>query len=139
MASSKKYLGKSDIIGAEDRETTEVEVPEWGGAVRLMAPSSWEMSEMRNRQFKLEVGKDGKPQTRVDTTGGNAHLAALCIVDEKGNRIFSANEVRVLGQKSHRALERVVQTINDMDSMEEAIEEIEGNSEATGADSGSSA
>ena len=124
-----KYLSKDDILAAEDRETGEVEVPEWGGVVRVMAPTSWEMSEYQATQVSMRTDAKGKTQTSIDLTGSDARLAAMCIVDEAGERMFSEKEVRKLGTKSAKALDRVVAAIREMDGMGEALEVLEGNSE----------
>lgn len=124
-----KYLTKADILGAEDRATGEVEVPEWGGAVRIMAPTSWELSEFQAAQQNITVGDDGKASISVNIKGSDARLAALCIVNEKGEREFTEADVRKLGAKSAKALDRVVAAIRKLDGMNDALEVLEGNSE----------
>jgi hypothetical protein len=124
-----KYLTKADILGADDRARGEVEVPEWGGTVLLLAPTSWELSEFQGQQIKMQAGADGKTSTSIDLTGSNARLAAMCIVDEKDERLFSEKDVRKLGSKSAKALDRVVEAIRGLDGMDDALDVIEGNSE----------
>jgi hypothetical protein len=136
------FLTKNQILAAEDRPSTEVEVPEWGGTVRIMAPSSWELSEHQASQIKVRLGSDGKPQTTVDMTGADAKLAALCIVDGEGKRLFDEKDVRKLGGKSAAALDRVVKaakTLPGMSDAAQAVELVEGNSERTPEDTGNSA
>lgn len=124
-----KYLTKDQILSAEDRESTEVEVPEWGGTVRIMAPSAWELSEYQSSQIKVEFDKQGNPQRRVDMTGADVRLAAMCIVDDEGERMFSEKELKKLGQKSSKALDRVVRAIRELRGMDEELGVAEGNSE----------
>lgn len=130
------HLTKDQILSADDRDTQEVDVPEWGGTVLVQEPTSWDLSQLRNEEFRVQVGTDGKPRTTIDTTGHDARLAAICIVDEEGKRLFSDKEVKKLGRKSQKALDRVLKAIRDFDGVD--LEEIEGNSEPTDSDTGSS-
>jgi len=125
------YLTKAEILAADDLDRTEVEVPEWGGVVLIQAPTAWEMSEFQNSQIKVTLSDKGKTSTEVSLTGSDVKLAALCIVNESGEREFTAKDVQALGKKSPAALGRVVKAIRDLTGVEEAMEVLEGNSEPT--------
>jgi len=94
-----KLLSKAAILAAVDRKTEDVEVPEWGGAVRLRTISGSERD-----QFEASVrSANGK----MNLSNVRARLVSLAAVDEKGERMFSNGDVAALGEKSAVALDRV--------------------------------
>lgn len=95
-------LTKEQIIASEDLKYEDVEVPEWGGSVRVTAMSGTARDAFDDTLVKV-VGE------KVEQDLGNyrAKVCAACIVGEDGNRMFSAKEVAVLGRKSSAALGRV--------------------------------
>lgn len=115
-------LTKEAIAQADDRPTVDLEVPEWGGAVRLKAMTGKERSAFLSRHIK----NPGKGQAFV-IEDIQAHLAALSIVDESGARMFSEAEVEVLAGKSGVALERVFKAASKLNALtEEDVDEIAG-------------
>lgn len=130
------YLSKDDILKAEDLPTRDVEVPEWGGTVRVRGLSG--ANRDLYQQSQLEIHPDGTAVTTL--LNGRARLASLCIVDEDGNQLFSELEVGRLGQKSAAALERINAVVSELSALpgSDAEAEVEGNSEAApSGDSGS--
>lgn len=115
------YLTRADILGADDRPTKDVEVPEWGGTVKVRALSgaerdAWEASI-------VQLGPGGSQ--RVDLENMRARLVALSCVDEEGNRIFTEEDAVLLGQKSAAALERVWVEAQSLSGLTDAdIEEL---------------
>lgn len=88
-------LTKSEILSKDDRTFQEVDVPEWGGSVRIASfageyRDAWEMS-VANKQIK----------------NIRARLVALSAVDDNGDLLFSDSDVDKLGKKSGKALDRV--------------------------------
>ena len=95
-------LGKDQIFSADDIQTEVVPVPEWGGEVMVRGLTghqrdAWESS--------LQVRKGRKMD--LDMTDFRARLAVLCIVDEKGQRVFHDGDAPQLAGKSGAALDRV--------------------------------
>lgn len=96
------YLSADAILGADDRAWEDVEVPEWGGTVRVRELSGTERD-------KFEGGFVGKNGKDVKYEEFRARLAGLSMVDEAGKRLFRTDaEVKRLGEKSAAALQRVV-------------------------------
>lgn len=93
------FLSKSQILGAADGDTVEVEVPEWGGSVRVRSISGGERDRFES---SLQKAKGGSDLTNI-----RAKLVALCLVDEGGGRLFSDGEVAELARKSAKPLDRV--------------------------------
>lgn len=118
-------LTKEQILTASDVETTEVDVPEWGGKVlvAMMTGTGRDVYE----ESLFVTNKDGD---RVrDLTNIRAKLVASCVVDEKGNLLFSSDDVAALGKKSADALDRVFDHISSFNALADAgVEEQAKNS-----------
>ena len=103
-----RQLTRDEILGADDRTTEVVAVPEWGGAVTIRALSGTERDQYeasfvtyrRNDNGGMEVGA-------IQTANVRARLVALSIVGPDGTRLFAEKDILALGDKSAAALERV--------------------------------
>ena len=115
-------LGRAAILAAEDRPFRDVEVPEWGGTVRIRSISGSDRDQFEAALLAARKhGADTAPNVR-------ASFAAYCIVDEGGNRIFSEGDIDALGDKSAAALERVFAAIQELNALSEAdVAELEKN------------
>ena len=119
-------LTKSAILAANDLKTQDVDVPEWGGAVRVRAFSGRE----RDAFEASLVRGDGKDR-KVDLTNMRARLVALSVVDEAGQRLFTDEEVDLLGAKSGAALDRVFAVAQELNGLSGAdVEALVKNSSA---------
>jgi hypothetical protein len=96
-------LNKEQIIKAEDLMCRDVEVPEWGGTVRVRAMTGIDRDAFEQDTMRLD-GEKLVP----DRSNYRAKLLAHCIVNEKNELIFTAKDIEALGRKSFRALDRVV-------------------------------
>lgn len=99
-----QYLTKEQILNADDIAYADVDVPEWGGVVRVRTLMGHERDEFEGavvdeRGEKISVAK------RMENM--RARLVALTVVDAEGQRVFSEQEAAALGKKSAAALERV--------------------------------
>src|SRR5262245_40460621 len=92
------------ILKVDDLPRERVEVPEWGGGVLARALPGW--ARERWEASRLE-SRDDRRQRRTDLENIRASLCALCMVDEKGQRLFEDSAIDLLGQKSAKALIRV--------------------------------
>ncbi|MFD9905637.1 hypothetical protein [Streptomyces sp. NPDC059063] len=119
------YLSAEQILGADDLAYEDVEVPEWGGTVRVR-----EMPGTERDKFESHfIGKDGASVRMEGMEGFRARLAAATIVDENGKQLFrSAAEVKRLGEKNAAALQRVCDAAMRLSKMSEAdVKELAGN------------
>ena len=125
-------LTKSAILAADDLKTEDVDVPEWGGTVRVRAFSGRE----RDAFEASLVRGDGKDR-KVDLTNMRARLVALTVVDESGQKVFTQDDVDLLGAKSDAALDRVFSVAQKLNGLSGAdVEELTKNSSgAPSADS----
>lgn len=121
-----KYLSRDQILAADDIETRDVPVPEWGGTVRVRGLTGKQRSDF----LAATVQRRGN-QVAQDLTNMQAKLAAMAIVNEAGEPLFTRQDVAALGEKSGQALERVFTTAAELSGLaDEAIEAMSGNSEA---------
>jgi hypothetical protein len=121
------YLSKDDIFKADDLPTRDVDVPEWGGIVRIRALDGTGRGEYdASLQQERPDGTYG-----VDLRFARAKLASLCIVDEDGGRLFNEFDIGRLGQKSAAALDRVATAAAELSGLTAtAVKDAAGNSEA---------
>ena len=117
-------LTREAILSAKDLKTETVRVPEWGGdvIVSTMTAASrdaWEMS--------LVTEEKGK----INTANFSARLLAHCVVNERGERIFTEKDALELGKKSARAMNRCVKVIQRLNALTDSdLEDAKGNSGA---------
>ena len=117
-------LSKSAILTANDLQTEDIEVPEWGGAVRVRSFTGRERDAFEASMVRGE-GRDRK----VDLTNMRARLVGLTVIDETGQRLFTDEEVDLLGAKSGAALDRVFAIAQKLNGLSGAdVEELSKNS-----------
>ena len=117
-------LSKTAILAANDLKSEDVEVPEWGGAVRVRSFTGRERDAFEASMVRGE-GRDRK----VDLTNMRARLVGLTVIDETGQRLFTDDEVDLLGAKSGAALDRIfaiAQKLNGLSGSD--VEELSKNS-----------
>jgi len=95
-------LSKESILAVQDVVTEIVEVPEWGGAVRVRGLTGAERDA-----FEGEVIHRNGRDVTTNTRNMRARLVVLSVVDEAGNRLFGFPDIEALGAKSARALDRI--------------------------------
>lgn len=111
-------LTKDDILSADDIGITTVDVPEWGGSVCVR-----DMSGTTRDQIEAWTKEESS------LIGFRAMIVAQCLCDETGASLgFTPSEVQRLGDKSARAIERIVDVINQRAGYtREEVAKIEGN------------
>lgn len=119
------YLSADDILAADDLPREAVDVPEWGGTVLVQG-----MSGTARDQFEAAMLNDKLNGIARDKALDNyrARLAAACLVDESGKRLFQGSAVKRLGEKSAAALTRVVEVASRLSGLTDSdVEELTGN------------
>lgn len=114
------YLSADDILNADDLGTEDVDVPEWGGKVRVRGLTGTERDQFEARFV------EGKAK---GFEAFSARLVAACAVDESGKRLFQGEAVtRRLGAKSAVAMARVSDVARRLSGFsEEDRDELAGN------------
>ena len=122
-----KLLTKKQILEADDLPFEIVEVKEWGGSVKIRTMTGTERDSFESSLLG-EGGKKEKQKMMLDI---RAKFASLVIVDEEGNRLFSAKDIKDLGKKSASCLDKILtvgQKLNGLTS--EDIDELGNDSES---------
>lgn len=111
------FLNRDQILGAKDMETRDVAVPEWGGTVRIRMLSGKERDAFE--ASTVEMKKDGTQKRNADNL--RARLVGLCIIQadgpEAGRRMFVDAEIKLLGEKSAKALQRVFNACQELNAV----------------------
>jgi len=117
-------LSKTEILTANDLQTEDINVPEWGGSVRVRSFTGRERDAFEASMVRGD-GKDRK----VDLTNMRARLVGLTVIDETGQRLFTDEEADLLGAKSGAALDRVFAVAQKLNGLSGAdVEELTKNS-----------
>jgi hypothetical protein len=113
-------LNRDAILTADDMKTIDIEVPEWGGDVRLRTLTGGERDKFESDMID-QRGKNNK----MNLVNLRARLVALCAVDEGGKRMFGDNEVTKLGSKNAAVLDKLFTAAQKLNGMtQEDVEEL---------------
>jgi hypothetical protein len=107
-------LTRDDILSVDDKVFEDIEVPEWGGTVRVRG-----MSGQQRDDYEASIIQQNGNDRKVNLSNARAKLVARCLVDESGALLFTSDDVRALGRKSARALERVFDKARELSGMSE--------------------
>jgi hypothetical protein len=114
------YLTRDEILQAADIQYEDVDVPEWGGTVRVRSLTGAERDALEGSIAELE-GLEIYKNFR-------ARLVTRAVVDETGKRLFSDKDIERLGEKSGAALDRVFSVAQRLSGLTKAdIEELTAN------------
>jgi len=110
-------LNKDQILAAEDLPFKDVEVPEWGGTVRIRTMTGGERDA-----FEASIYETVGDKVQFNRQDFRAKLLSKVIVDGNGIRLFSDKEIAQLSAKSAKAINRlfdVAQEINGISKAEQ--------------------
>lgn len=118
-------LSKAAILGITDFKIEKVSVPEWGGDVYMRTITGLERdlfedsySEKKMRAFRVR-------------------FLVLTLCDEKGERLFSDEEIDVLGKKSSAVINRLFEKAWELNAFTNNAVETLGNGSASDQSGGS--
>lgn len=126
-----EYLSKSAILEADDAQYLDVSIPEWGGRVRLRAPSAAALDRFEMQQAQLRKLGHGGNNLR-------ARFAILVCVDEKGEPLFTANDEQKLSHRNAVPLSRIWVAGNKWLGLDDDSVETEAKNSQPTTDEGSS-
>lgn len=116
-------LTKDQILQTQDLPFEDVDVPEWGGHVRVRALTGTERDA-----FEASIVERRGNRTEFNPINMRAKLVALTVIDENGNRLFTDADIEALGKKSAIALDRVFQVAQRLSGLRpEDLEEMTKN------------
>lgn len=105
-------LSKDQILAAEDLPSRDVEVPEWGGTVRVRTMTGGERDA-----FETDLWDRSGDEPVYNREHFRAKLLSRCIVDEKGARLFSDKDIEKLSGKSAKALNRLFDAAQEINAI----------------------
>ena len=124
-------LTRAAILETADREFADVEVPEWGGSVRVAMMSAAQRDAWEDYLRSSPAGEI-PANTR-------AFLVVMTAVDEALNPLFTADDAEALGSKSADAVERVALAASKLNKIgKQEIADAEKNSSSAPRDASSS-
>ena len=103
-----KFLSRDDILNAAIK-TAEVDVPEWGGRVKVRELSAHEVTTLGIGM----VTDDGKVD-RSQVPDMMTQAVVLGAIDEDGKRLFTEQDVELLKGKSFDPIQRIAKAVLDM-------------------------
>ncbi len=103
------YLSRDDVLRAQDFETREVEVPEWGGTILVRELNAEEVEEVGLGQLDAQGNRDLRK-----VAGLRVKVISWATIDEEGKRLFLAKDVQQLGKRSSQTVQRVFDVIQEL-------------------------
>lgn len=126
---TRRALGRQDIIAAPDLTTEWVDVPEWGEGAGVYVRS---LTALQRDQVAEECVVGRGKHREITTLGMQARFLVRAIVDEHGTRLFSNRDAEALQEKSAGALARIFDVVARLSGIsDEDVEELAGNSGMT--------
>lgn len=89
-------LNKDQIFAAQDLQVSYIDIPEWGGQIKVK-----EMSAADRIEFEKQQSSDLKPSEMI------VRLVLMTCVDDNNQRIFSNDDLQALEQKSPSILLKI--------------------------------
>lgn len=99
-------LTREQILAADDLRLERVDALEWGGCVYVRMLTAAEAL-----QFHADGQKDEHKEDAL------FRIAALTIVDENGNRLFTVDDAKDLAGKSHAVIQRICQRAMELNGL----------------------
>lgn len=113
---SPRMLTADDIWAAQDIQEQTVDIPEWGGSVRIRELTLKQVSMIAKRATRRN------PQTQQDEQDREL-MAALTIVEGMIEPKITMADYGRLVERSARAVTRIVQAISSLGPTEDAVRE----------------
>lgn len=109
-------LSREQILTSRPWPTEELEVPEWGGSVRVKALSASEMDA-----FNASIVQTRGKNVEVNRLNYRAKLVAKCLVNGDGKTpLFTEDaDIVILGAQPSFVLDRILVVINRLNAMTE--------------------
>lgn len=116
-----KFLSAEQILGANDREHEDVDVPEWGGTVRVIGLSA---ADRDAYEAALAATTKGDATAMARLQNFRAKLVVKALVDADGKRLFSDADAKELGTKSGKVIDRLFDVVRRLSGMgKDALEQ----------------
>jgi len=115
-----KFLSRDEILARDDLSFADVDVPEWGGTVRVRMLRAVD----RARLIAALAGHSDKKNAPNDWI---ERMVVACAVDESGNPLFTEKDMPELGKKSSKALQRIFDKADELNTVTpNSMEQLKG-------------
>ena len=104
-------LTKEATLQSKDYQDEVINVPEWGGSVRLKT-----MSGVERDMFETEAMKRKKGD-KIELKGLKSFLLMLTLVDNDGVRLFEESEIDELNKKSGAVIDTLFVKCQDLNKL----------------------
>lgn len=116
-------LTRDQILESQDIQEEIVEVPEWGGSVKVRG-----MTGIERDQFESSIMKGKGKNIQLNWTNIRAKLVVNTVINGDGSRLFTDGDIAALGKKSASALDRVFDVAQRLSGItKEDVEELAKN------------
>jgi len=115
-----RYLTRADILAADDIQYRVVEVPEWGGPVRLKSMTGTERDAYDAESYRQQAAATTPEAGTVPGSIANFRVrrVARSIVDERGRRVFSDADMAALGAKNGAVIDRLDDVVAELSGLD---------------------
>lgn len=107
-------LSRDQIFSKPDIETDEVDVPEWGGAVRIRsitAAQQKEIAKIQNNTARSETDRYAR---------GRLQMVVFGCVDKEGSPLFTEDDFAALEERNPGVLNRLSDAIGRISGLSDA-------------------
>ena len=121
MTDPKVVISKEQILNVKDYDVREVDVPEWGGMIRLKSMSGKERDAFESKC--LTRNKGGK----IFNVDGLKALLITCVVMNPDNDelMFTSDDIENLNKKSAKVINQLFEVASEMNGLgKEAVDEL---------------
>jgi len=110
-----EFLTATQILDQPTLVIEELEVPEWNGKIRVKMLSAKERDDFEASTVEFKNG-----QQKPNIANLRARLLQLAVVDENGRRVFTKNDVKVIGDLPAAGVQRVFNKIQEMSAISDS-------------------
>lgn len=106
------FLGRDDILDADDQQFDTVDCPEWGGKVRIRG-----LSGTQRDAYEASLVQSNGSDRKLNLANARAKMCVLAIVGADGRPLFTSDDVRAFGRKSALPIERIFDAARRLSGM----------------------
>jgi hypothetical protein len=97
-----------EILAIEDQEREDVYVPQWDSIIPIRSLTGMERDHYEASMVSYQRDAQGRPQVKaIELDNMRARLVSLVAMNEKGGRLWSTQQVLLLGEKNAKALDQL--------------------------------
>ena len=112
---SKRMLGRDEILAVDDLKTTVVEVPEWGGCVKVRELSAGERGHVESSILALDVNGNMSLRDGADVRGTMCDVVYKAAIKDDDTPLFvNASDLKRLTGKNANAIQRIYDAVMEL-------------------------